>query len=377
VIVEAEPHVRLAVFFTQGVSLTTWDDVGSFDREVALYRRLQARGVAVSFVTYGNRDHRDYAHRIPGITILNNRWQLPPAVYARLISLLHRRTLRQCDIVKTNQIPGGEAALRTARWFGKPLIARCGYMWSFNVAKEKGEQAAREARGVEETLFSAASRIVVTTAAMAADVKRRVEGAGERLHIVPNYVDVESFRPDAGTLPQFDLAYVGRLAQEKNISSLLEAARAVGASLQLVGDGPLRQNLIDKPGDVNWQICWRRRVRNSDLPPVFRAAKVFVLPSSYEGHPKALIEAMACGLPVIGGDSPGIRELIRHGENGCLCGTDAASIRQAIRTLLGDEALRRRLGQAARAFAVEHFSLDRVVDLELEVLRQATEGRGA
>jgi glycosyltransferase involved in cell wall biosynthesis len=86
---------------------------------------------------------------------------------------------------------------------------------------------------------------------------------------------------------------------------------------------------------------------------------------------------MACGLPVIGGDSPGIRELIRHGENGWLCGTDAASIRQAIRTLLGDEALRRRLGQAARAFAVEHFSLDRVVELELEVLRQATEARDA
>jgi hypothetical protein len=62
--------MHLVLFFTRGVSLQTWDRVGMFDREVAIYRRLHDRGVQVSFITYGNRLDLNYADRIPGIRIL-------------------------------------------------------------------------------------------------------------------------------------------------------------------------------------------------------------------------------------------------------------------------------------------------------------------
>jgi glycosyltransferase involved in cell wall biosynthesis len=82
---------------------------------------------------------------------------------------------------------------------------------------------------------------------------------------------------------------------------------------------------------------------------------------------------MACGLPVIGADSPGIRELICHGETGWLCGTDSASIRTAIQLLLADAALRQRLGRNARRFVEENFTLDRIVEMELALLREVVE----
>jgi glycosyltransferase involved in cell wall biosynthesis len=67
---------------------------------------------------------------------------------------------------------------------------------------------------------------------------------------------------------------------------------------------------------------------------------------------------------------PGIREIIRHGENGWLCGIEPVQIREAIQILLGDPALRKQLGENARRVVVDEFSLDRIVDMELNLLNE-------
>ncbi|NJN95345.1 MAG: glycosyltransferase family 4 protein [Anaerolineales bacterium] len=92
--------------------------------------------------------------------------------------------------------------------------------------------------------------------------------------------------------------------------------------------------------------------------------------SQIEGHPKALLEAMACGLTVIGVDAPGIRELIQHGENGWLCSANEDSLRAAIQELLAQPQLRAELGCRARKFVVENFAIAQVTQLELAVLKK-------
>ena len=106
-------------------------------------------------------------------------------------------------------------------------------------------------------------------------------------------------------------------------------------------------------------------------------SRVFVAPSRSEGHPKALIEAMACGMVVIGTDVAGVRDVISHGANGWLCAPGAGAIRAAITHLFGDAALRDRLGAAARTFAVENYALERIADMEYTLYREvvATAGR--
>ena len=166
------PPIRLGVFMTRGMSLGAWERSGLFDRETALYRRLQAHGVEVGFVTYGGPEERAYAPRLPGMRILCNRWRLAPRLYERLLSWLHARWLRRCDVVKSNQVQGAMAALRAARLWRKPLVARCGYLLSDFQANSEGAEApsTHAALKMEGEVFSAARRIVVTSTTMAATV---------------------------------------------------------------------------------------------------------------------------------------------------------------------------------------------------------------
>jgi glycosyltransferase involved in cell wall biosynthesis len=368
-------NLGLVLFFTRGVSLRNWDKWGMFDREVALYQRLRERGVQVTFVTYGNRRDLKYTERLPGINVLCNRWKkLSHPVYERLLPLIHAPFLRRCDIVKTNQTPGSEVALRSARLWGKPLLARCGYMWSEFAARDQGvdSAAARHARHIESKVFSAAAKVAVTTPTIAADIGQRVPAAAAKTTVIPNYVEIDRFCPAAGQTRDFDIIFVGRLAPQKNLSSLLEAVAPLGLRVLVVGDGKLRDELQQRFARANNQIEWLGNVSNADLPIYLNRARLFVLPSHYEGHPKALIEAMACGLPVIGADSPGISELIRHRETGWLCGTDASSIRAAVQQLLAEPELCAKLGSNAHRYVLEHFSLDRIVEMEVAVLEEVT-----
>jgi glycosyltransferase involved in cell wall biosynthesis len=364
------------LFFTRGLSLATWSEVGAFDREVALYRRLQRSGVKISFVTYGGRSDLELARRIPEIEVRCNRWGFGPKLYERLLPWLHAKVFRRCDVLKTNQTDGADVALSVALRWRKPLIARCGYLWSDFCERKRGldsPEAAR-AREIERRVFSAATRVVVTTKTMARDLEHRLPEAAARVRVIPNYVDTESFRPLEIGEPEVDLVFVGRFTPQKNLESLIDAVRPLDASLMIIGGGSKRVQWEREVGDLDGRLRWRGNVPNGEMPGLFARARAFVLPSHFEGHPKTLIEAMASGLPVIGADSPGIREIIRHGENGYLCGTRSDEIREAIRVVLGDSALRARLGGNARRFAVDEFALERVVPLELSLIDEVLRG---
>jgi len=75
-------------------------------------------------------------------------------------------------------------------------------------------------------------------------------------------------------------------------------------------------------------------------------------------------------MPVIGADSPGIREIIQHGENGWLCGTDVESIGQAIRHLLDNPTIAEKLGNNARKFVLQNYALEDIVEKELKIIKE-------
>jgi glycosyltransferase involved in cell wall biosynthesis len=162
---------------------------------------------------------------------------------------------------------------------------------------------------------------------------------------------------------------VGRLAEQKNLGALIEAAAGLeGVSLRLIGDGPLWESLQAQAEAAGLPVEFTGRVPHEEVPRLLAECQVFVLPSLYEGHPKALIEAMACGLPVVGTPVDGTREVLRDGQNGLLAAdTSAPALRAALAHPLADANLRERLGRAARDYAVENCALERVLDTELNV----------
>ncbi|MBF0614061.1 MAG: glycosyltransferase family 4 protein [Magnetococcales bacterium] len=373
-------QVGLTLFFTAGLSLTEWERLGMLERETALYRALSAHGQRVSFVTYGDGRDLAYRERLPGIAIACNRWKLSDPWYWRWLAWMPTSWKRGKVVFKSNQVAGAETPLALARRFGKPFIARCGYLRSDFARRRFGDASQEAMRALEQErrIFRGADRVVVTTAAMAEVAVGEHGVAAERVRVIPNYVDTGRFAPRVGGQPGAGVRVlsVGRLDHQKAPLLLLEAAVGVPVEVVMIGDGPLRGEVTDFANAHGVRLSLPGVQPHGVLPEWMNGADLFVLASDYEGHPKALLEAMACGMAVIGrADAPGVREVIRHEETGLLCPGDAAGMRAAVVRLLADHELRGRLGRNARAYALATFSLDRVVALELALLREVMEER--
>jgi glycosyltransferase involved in cell wall biosynthesis len=115
------------------------------------------------------------------------------------------------------------------------------------------------------------------------------------------------------------LLYVGRLAKEKNLDDLVEAARCLEQradrfKLVIVGDGPMRRELRDCLPNAHFTGY----LHGNELARWYASADIFVLPSTIETFGNVVLEAFASGLPVVGVDRGGVRELITHRVNGLL-----------------------------------------------------------
>jgi len=366
---------RLIVFFTEGMSLRAWDAVGIVEREIEVYQRLLDHLASVTFVTYGDSGELAYLERLGGIRILCNQWRLPARAYSLFSPLLHHQEMHKASLYKTLQLSGARTALIAKALYGKKMIGRCGYLWT---ERHSPQAIAWQRRGLRNRLFSGldrlafrrADRVVVTTEAMRTDATCDHGIPGEKIVVIPNAINTDVFKPDPGvTRHPKAIVTVSKLKPQKNLGTLLSAIRGLDVELTIVGRGPLLDDLKAQAKAEGARVHFVGNVPNYELPALLNTASLFIMPSLYEGHPKALLEAMACGLPVIGSDVPGIHNLIQHGETGYMCDTSPEGVRQAIEEVIGDKELQDRLGQQARRFVVETASVEKILEKELALLR--------
>jgi glycosyltransferase involved in cell wall biosynthesis len=215
-------------------------------------------------------------------------------------------------------------------------------------------------------------------------LRRDAAGRGRVTMIRGSGVDIDRFAP----MPEPDgvpvAAMVGRILRDKGVGELVEAARllrARGVALRIELVGPLDPEnpaAIPEAALRSWEaeglLSWRGAT--DDIPAVWRQAHIAVLPSYREGLPKALLEAAACGRPLVATDVPGCRELVEPGRTGLLVpARDPASLADALARLAGDPALRRRLGATARALVERDFAEAVVVAQTLALYRTLLPGR--
>lgn len=362
----------LILFFTAHVSLADWESGGVLARETALYRRLAEEIAGVWFATWGGADDRRLASRLGGIRVRSRPWWVPARRQASWLARFAAPRGLGPALVKSNQVRGADVAAAFARRRGLPFLARCGFLHSDFEARRAGAGSAeaRAAIDYEGRVFRSADHVVVTAEWMRETVASRHGIDAKRVSVVPNYVDTTRYRPPEAPRRGNRVAFVGRLAAQKNVELLLEAAEGLGVGIDVVGDGPLRSELEAGARASGLDAAFHGNVDGDRVAAIVREATVFVLPSRYEGHPKALLEAMACGTPCVATDVSGIREVLRHGETGWLVDETSGALRAELARVLGDAELRGRVGRAARAFVEEKFSLDRVVSLELAVHRR-------
>ena len=372
--------LNLTVVLGYESTLAKMDEVGSFDREMALLRRLQNGGVKIRILSYGGKEELDYTNRIKGMGILCNRANLPQQTYIRRIHQLHMLPLLKSDVLRTWQSSGLFSAHRASWAWQVPMIVRMDYFWSelTRLKQAPGSPNADRIRGIERKALASAVHITVTTQEMAAYVSEISPASAAKTRVIPDFVDVDLFQP-VPSAKRYDLVYIGRLSPEKNLGALLQAVKELNLSIAIVGGRNLslqnpaqgddeEDNLKRKFGTLDGRIHWLGRLKNEVLPAILNQSRVFVLCSFIEGQPRALIEAMACGLPIIGSNVPGTRSTIEHKATGYLCDTDADSIAAAIRTVLSNPALMRKMGANARKHALEHYALEQLARREHELL---------
>ena len=188
----------------------------------------------------------------------------------------------------------------------------------------------------------------------------------ERIALVPGSgVDIDVLTPLSEPLDPFTIGFVGRLLDDKGVQTLVRAHKILaerGVIVRaLLAGAPDPSNPASIPEHV--LNGWRKRPNLAllgqvdDVRTVWAQAHVGVLPSRREGLPKSLLEAAACGRPLIATDVPGCREIARQGVNALLVPPDnAPALAIAIETLMKDRDLRLRFGGASRKLVVDEFS---------------------
>ena len=362
----------LALFFTTGVSLETWEKTGNFDREIKPYKELAKRFNEIYFLTYGGKDDLGYQRVLSkNIKIFPNKWNLPSKIYGFLLSIFYRRELKKADILKTNQMSGSWAAWLAKSLFRKKLIVRCGYQWRWFLEKSRAKKwKIWLVSSIEDFIYKKADVIIVTSTKAKKNIQKQYRIPFSKIQVVPNYIDTDLFKPKAVGIEKERICFVGRLVPQKNLFNLLKSLDGLGVKLVIFGSGELEEELKKKARGIRGaKIEFRGNIPNNLLPEELNKSELFILPSFYERNPKALLEAMACGLPVIGTNVEGIKEIIKHKENGYLCGVELNSIRKAILEVLRHKKLQERISQNARKTILERFSLERSLQKEIEVLK--------
>jgi glycosyltransferase involved in cell wall biosynthesis len=190
--------------------------------------------------------------------------------------------------------------------------------------------------------------------------------------VIHNGVDLARFRPvprgpRPGAGSPGHVLTVARLVPVKDLELFLEAAALVvrartGARFSIIGDGPCRPQLERLAARLGLDATLSFLGERADVPDLLTTADVFWLTSASEGFPNVLLEALACGVPVVTRDVGGAREIVRNGRNGYLVGVrDPAQFASRTLELLAHPARARAMGLAGRQHIEQTFSVAAMV----------------
>ena len=219
---------------------------------------------------------------------------------------------------------------------------------------------------------------VIVFSQLQADFLERLGVPADRLTVIPNGVDTDRWCPTSpGTLSLMHqqvrqrlgreriVLYMGRLATEKNVEALLRAWRLVspeGCRLVIVGDGPLRNSLMNQFNDD--RILWWGHEPDLDTRvALLQCAEVFILPSLVEGLSLALLEAMASGTACVATDAGADGEVLEQGA-GIVLSTQGVTtqLRTLLPVLRDQPVLTAELGRKARLRALERYTISSNID---------------
>ncbi len=319
---------------------------------------LRAAGIPVHTVTM--------PRRLDGLRLVRSLIELTTLLRRLRVDLVHTH----CSIPGlvgrlAARLAGVPVAIHTVHGFHfherMPAPARALYVWAERACGWMTDTLLTQTRGDLE------------------QAERHRIGPEGRRRCVGNGIDLSRFRPvpprsraDGPVI----LTCVARFEPVKNHGLLFEAARLLRRRgerfrIRLVGEGPLRREYEARCRRLGIDDLVEFLGYREDVPALLATTDIAVLTSIKEGLPRAALEAMAMGLPVVATRVPGTREAVRHGETGLTVPLgEVDELAAALALLIGDPGLRARMGARGRRVAVEAYD-ERIVAETLRRIYQA------
>lgn len=220
---------------------------------------------------------------------------------------------------------------------------------------------------LELKLLQTSDRVTTVSRSIAQELKKHYLGIN-KIFVIGNGVDEKFFFPAQNSNENRNtyIMYAGRIDREKGLFDLIECAKYIcnqksDILFLLAGKGPDIDTLKKKAKKLGLQDKFKfsGQVGRNQLVRLYQNSTIFAFPSYHEGIPTVLLEAMACGLPIVATDVRGNRDLIKHGKNGILVPPRSPKeMADAILLLLDDDKMKKELGKNARKTIEEKYTWD-------------------
>ncbi len=232
---------------------------------------------------------------------------------------------------------------------------------------------------LEEWWIRRADRIIGLSEAIVSLTQQHYRINFKNLPIVENPVNINFFKPSVSSNNNNTILYAGRLEFRKGVHVLVRAIPYVlkkfpRVKFIFIGDNcGMEQYLFDeiKQLGIRESVEFIEQVPQDRLIDYYQRSTVCVVPSLWENHPYTVLEAMACGKPVIASGVGGIPEIVRDKYSGILvCPGSFMSLAEAITRVMGDNALQRTLGDNARKYIEDRYAPSAVIRKNLKVYEE-------
>lgn len=364
--------MKLTLFFTRPIGINEWINSGLYDREIEIYKMYVKDGYDINFVTYGVEDPDSIELLGKNIKILkpsrkfNVFGKMSNLIYSFFSPIIHFKELKDSDIFKSNQLDGAWSAWIASKLFRGKFYLRTGYTFTLFYHNKKSVKYSI-VKLIERGLYKSCD---ISSVSSVEDMKYISSTYNVTPKVIGNYISTQKFNIIKSIDDRSDrLLFIGRLNEQKNIFSMLDAVKRLNVGIDLFGDGELRVEIASYIKEKNIDAEIKGRVKNELIPEILNCYRYYVLASHYEGMPKSLIEAMACGCICIVTNVPGSKELIENGVTGFVAtSTDSFSIEAAISKALCSESEQKNISNNARKLISSKYSLKAVYGLETNLI---------
>ena len=372
--------MNIVYFLTYGYSLETWNESSALEREVKYFNLLSKNlGYKFFIITYGDESDLQYSDLFLCSEIIP-LYKYKKHFNSKLLNFFNSLTFprkikniikEDVHITKQNQLLGSWVSFIFKKITGSKFFIRTGYdMYFFSKAENKSYVKQKLYMMLTFFGLNSADLYSVTSRADYDFLLKSFNFKRKKLKILRNWVE------DSQSIKILNrnekLISIGRLEYQKNYQYLVKELSGQDIPLIIYGSGSKKEELLKLSKNLNVNLEIIDSISNSELINSLQNIKYFILPSHYEGNPKALLEAMSAGCIVFASNINNHNEIINHRVNGFLFDLHKGSLNDVLSQVINNSNFNREELESISKNAVktinDEYSISKILNEEKNML---------